>query len=116
MPYDLDQFIADCRASLGRDPGPPGREEVRKGLERLLANAEFVRKYCGDDAPNGIKILYEDTKLGFQVLSHCYDSARALSDRAEGGVIDECGHWVFEEKPRFICEQLGQFWAKSFPA
>jgi pimeloyl-ACP methyl ester carboxylesterase len=47
---------------------------------------------------------------------HCYDSARALSDRAEGGVIEECGHWVFEERPRFICDQLGQFWAKSTPA
>ena len=36
MPYDLDQFITDCRKSLERDPGPAGREEVRKGLERLL--------------------------------------------------------------------------------
>jgi predicted metal-dependent enzyme (double-stranded beta helix superfamily) len=74
--YDLDQFIADCRASLARDPGPAGREEVRKGLERLLGNADFVRTYCGDAAPSGVKILYEDAKLGFQVLSHCYDSAR----------------------------------------
>jgi pimeloyl-ACP methyl ester carboxylesterase len=45
--------------------------------------------------------------------THCYDSARALSDRAEGGVIEECGHWVFEEKTGFICKQLGQFWGKS---
>ena len=22
MPYDLDQFVADCRAILRRDPGP----------------------------------------------------------------------------------------------
>jgi pimeloyl-ACP methyl ester carboxylesterase len=45
--------------------------------------------------------------------SHCFDSAKALSDRAEGGVIEECGHWVFEEKTGFICEQLGQFWDKG---
>jgi pimeloyl-ACP methyl ester carboxylesterase len=45
--------------------------------------------------------------------SHCFDSAKALSDRAEGGVIEECGHWVFEEKTDFICEQLSQFWDKS---
>ena len=45
--------------------------------------------------------------------SHCFDSARALSDSAEGGVIEECGHWVFEEKTEFICRQLGQFWEKS---
>ena len=73
MPYDLDQFIADCCASLTRDPGPAGREEVRRRLERLLANPDFVQAYCGDDAPGGTKILYEDPKLGFQVLSHCYD-------------------------------------------
>ena len=29
MAYDLDQFIADCRSTLARDPGPAGREQVR---------------------------------------------------------------------------------------
>jgi pimeloyl-ACP methyl ester carboxylesterase len=45
--------------------------------------------------------------------SHCYDSAKALSDHAAGGVIDECGHWVFEERTDFICKQLEQFWNKA---
>ena len=49
MAYDLDQFIADCRTTLARDPGPAGREQVRADLERLLANADFVSAYCGDD-------------------------------------------------------------------
>jgi pimeloyl-ACP methyl ester carboxylesterase len=31
---------------------------------------------------------------------------------AEGGVIEECGHWVFEEKPDFICERLASFWQR----
>ena len=30
MAYDLDQFIADTRATLKRDPGPAGRENVRQ--------------------------------------------------------------------------------------
>src|SRR3954447_16735827 len=30
--------------------------------------------------------------------SHCIDSARSMAPHAEGGVIEECGHWVFEEK------------------
>jgi pimeloyl-ACP methyl ester carboxylesterase len=34
--------------------------------------------------------------------THCIDSARAISASAEGGVIPECGHWVFEEKTDFI--------------
>jgi pimeloyl-ACP methyl ester carboxylesterase len=44
--------------------------------------------------------------------SHCIDSARAISVGAEGGVIEECGHWVFEEKTDFICEQLASFWQR----
>jgi pimeloyl-ACP methyl ester carboxylesterase len=44
--------------------------------------------------------------------SHCIDSARSMAPHAEGGVIEECGHWVFEEKTEFIVEQLHLFWAK----
>jgi predicted metal-dependent enzyme (double-stranded beta helix superfamily) len=84
MAYDLDQFIADCRTSLERDSGPAGREEVRKRLERLLGNGDFVNAHCSDDAPNGVKILYEDPKLGFQVLSHCYDNPRASPPHDHG--------------------------------
>jgi len=76
MAYDLDQFIADCRLSLGRDPGPAGREEVRTNLERLLANQDFVRTYCADDAEQGLKVLYEDPRLGFQILAHINNKAR----------------------------------------
>lgn len=43
---------------------------------------------------------------------HCFDCAKAIATSAEGGVIEECGHWVFEEKTDFICQQLAAFWAK----
>jgi len=84
MAYEFDQFIADCRASLSRDPGPKGREEVRAGLERLLANHDFVKAHCGDGAPAGVKILYEDPKLGFQVLAHIMDKARTSPPHDHG--------------------------------
>ena len=63
MSYDLDQFVSDCRAILARDAGPNGREEVRVQLEHLLADQDFIRQYCGDDAPRGLKLLYEDKEL-----------------------------------------------------
>jgi hypothetical protein len=45
--------------------------------------------------------------------SHCFDSAKAISVRTErGGVIEECGHWAFEEKTDLICEQLASFWQR----
>jgi hypothetical protein len=76
MPYGLDEFVADCRAILLRDSGPAGREDVRQHLERLLTNKDFVAATCGDDVPTGLKVLYEDKDLGFQVLAHVNDKAR----------------------------------------
>jgi predicted metal-dependent enzyme (double-stranded beta helix superfamily) len=84
MTYGLDQFIADCKATLTRDPGPAGREKVRKDLERLLVNPDFVRSYCGEDQPAGIKVLYEDPDLGFQVLSHVMGKARVSPPHDHG--------------------------------
>jgi predicted metal-dependent enzyme (double-stranded beta helix superfamily) len=84
MAYDLDQFIADCKTTLARDPGPAGREQVRVKLEQLLANKDFVAKYADDDLPNGVKTLYEDPKLGFQVLAHIYNKARVSPPHDHG--------------------------------
>jgi len=38
MAYTLDEFAADCRRILKADPGPAGRETVRKRLQDLLMN------------------------------------------------------------------------------
>ena len=76
MSYDLIQFIADCQTSLKRDPGPAGREKDRANLERLLSNKDFVEKYCGDNVERGLKVLYEDPELKFQILAHINDKAR----------------------------------------
>jgi len=84
MSYDLEDFVSDCRAILSRDPGPTGREEIRLSLERLLANPDFVRQYCGDDVPQGLKVLYEDKDLGFQVLAHINDKARVSPPHDHG--------------------------------
>jgi hypothetical protein len=84
MPYDLDGFVSDCRSILTRDPGPQGREQVRLSLERLLSNKEFVEEYCGDQVPRGLKVLYEDSELGFQVLAHINDKARVSPPHDHG--------------------------------
>jgi pimeloyl-ACP methyl ester carboxylesterase len=43
--------------------------------------------------------------------SHCIDSAKAIATKAQGGVIEQCGHWVFQERTDFICDELDRFWA-----
>jgi len=83
MAYDIKQFVADCRDILGRDPGPTGREQVRANLERLLANEEFIDECCGDAVSCGLKVLYEDPTLGFQILAHINDKARVSPPHAK---------------------------------
>jgi pimeloyl-ACP methyl ester carboxylesterase len=43
---------------------------------------------------------------------HCFNCANAIANNAEGGVIEECGHWVFEEQTDFIVRELSQFWLR----
>jgi len=84
MPYNLDQFIADCRATLKRDPSPKGREEVRVKLEQLLRNQDFVEQHCGENAARGLNVLYEDPELKFQVLAHINEKARVSPPHDHG--------------------------------
>jgi pimeloyl-ACP methyl ester carboxylesterase len=42
---------------------------------------------------------------------HCFTSAQAIATTAAGGVIEDCGHWVFEEKSNLISEELNAFWS-----
>jgi hypothetical protein len=74
MAYTLDQFCRDCRTTLKGDDGPAGRERVRRSLERLLADTEFVETHVLS-APNGRHMLYEDPELGFVVLAHIDEDA-----------------------------------------
>lgn len=83
MPYELDRFIADCRATLTKDSGPAGRETVRQNLERLLSEPEFIARYCVDAKP-GLTVLYEDPDLGFQVLAHVNAKARVSPPHDHG--------------------------------
>lgn len=70
MAYTLDQFVADTSATLACDPGPSGREEVRKGLERLLANPDFVNFIKELDIVDGAHVLHKDRNLGYLILAH----------------------------------------------
>ena len=60
MTYTLAEFAADCRRILEADPGSAGRETVRKKLQDLLMNDDFVAANCGPSASVGAHLLYED--------------------------------------------------------
>ena len=84
MSYDLKRFIEDCRAALKRDPGPAGREKVRTLLEQLLRDKDFLAAHCSDATPKGLYVLHDDAELGFQVLAHINEKARASPPHDHG--------------------------------
>ena len=70
MSYTLQQFAAECRAALMKNPGPAGRELCRQYTERACSDRDFVGKHFGLDNTEDRKILYEDPDLKFCILAH----------------------------------------------
>ena len=84
MAYTLEQLIADCRAALGEDPGPPGRNQVCEHVRTACQDAAFVAEHLGrDDAPER-KILWEDPEFGFCILAHVYRGAKSSKPHDHG--------------------------------
>jgi predicted metal-dependent enzyme (double-stranded beta helix superfamily) len=84
MAYELSAFTRHVRQALIKDPGPAGREEVRLLLEKLLRDQDFIQRYCGEDRPAKLEVLYEDPDLGFQVLAHINGKARVSPPHDHG--------------------------------
>lgn len=108
MGYTLEQYSADCRAALLKDPGPAGRELVRQYTARVSTDPEFVAKYLGPNADAERKILYEDPDLHFCILAHVYKGAKISAPHDHGpswavysqvAGVTEMTDWRLLEKP-----------------
>lgn len=84
MAFTLEQLAADCRAALDTDPGPAGREEMRKLIAQACVDKDFVAKYLGPDNTTPRQILYEDDKHGFCILAHVYEGAKGSNPHDHG--------------------------------
>jgi hypothetical protein len=109
MPYTLEQFAADCRAALTKDPGPAGREQVRQFTERACADPDFVAKHFAPDNSDDRKILYEDPDLQFCILAHVYKGRKNSNPHDHGpswavyGQVEgttEMTDWRLLQKPQ----------------
>tara|TARA_B100000242_G_C42970890_1_gene450479 strand:- start:267 stop:800 length:534 start_codon:yes stop_codon:yes gene_type:complete len=76
MGYEIEEFCADTKQILQAEPGPTGREKVRRNLERLLKNPNFLAAECGPSAEPGIRTIYRDKDTGFNVLVHVYTEGK----------------------------------------
>ena len=102
--------------------------------------AEFLRTYkkpgafralleiyraLPQDAEDNRNILSRNGKLKMPVLAlggdksfgrgmECIESLRRVAVNVRGGLVKDCGHWIAEEQPDFLVEQLLGFFSE-FP-
>ena len=74
--YDLKDFCSDVKTALSTQNGEQARESIRKKLEKLLTNEDFISVHCHKDAKVGVHVLYQDEELGFMVLNHVINKGR----------------------------------------
>ena len=84
MSYTLEQFAADCREALKNDPGAPGREAVRRCVQRACQDEAFVCTHLGPDNRADRQILYEDPELGFCILVHVNEGPKSSDPHDHG--------------------------------
>jgi predicted metal-dependent enzyme (double-stranded beta helix superfamily) len=72
--YSFDAFLADCKADV--KDGEAGRERIRRNVERLLSQPDFVAEHFSSTAAAGVHVLHTDPETGFQVLAHVYDDGK----------------------------------------
>ena len=109
MTYTLEQLAADIRAALTAAPGPVGREQARRHVERACADQGFVAAHFGPGNSADRKILYEDPDLKFCICAHVYKGARGSSPHDHGPSwaiygqakgVTEMTDWRCLERPR----------------
>lgn len=76
MTYTLEAFCNDARNLLKADPGPAGVEQVRKKMEILVRDRNFVAEHFNDGVKHGPRRLFVDPELGFEVLGYRAEKAR----------------------------------------
>jgi hypothetical protein len=83
MAITLEQFAADCRATLQQNPGTPGRQKVRDLVAQALADPDFVATCIPPGTPER-HLLYEDPELGFAILAHGYVGPKSSAPHDHG--------------------------------
>ena len=76
MSQSLQTFAKECNSILKKNPGPEGREQIRRALEKVLKDPSFVAEHLGPDNNEPRKILYEDPDFKFCIVAHVHNGAK----------------------------------------
>lgn len=84
---------------------------LRGGLEHyrsISKNAEICASLAKTPLELPVLAFGGETVL----CSYVYDAAQLVARSVKGGVVPRCGHWIPEERPDFVVEELRRhFWS-----
>jgi pimeloyl-ACP methyl ester carboxylesterase len=116
-----DLYLGHIFARYAYDPDAVRPERMRRYVDAmreagaLRAGLEIYQEYFATAAQNE---QHGQTKLAMPVLAMGGEAClgpltkqclHLAADDVSGGVIERCGHWIGEERPDFIAEQLLSF-------
>ncbi|MDZ5446787.1 alpha/beta hydrolase [Micromonospora sp. 4G57] len=113
----VDRFTDSMMVHKG-SIGPEDAEEYARHLrdpDHLRASFDWFRAFGQDVADNA---AYRSTKLPMPVLAvgaraslgeQVAEQVRRYADTVSGEVVEDCGHWLFEERPAELSALLLPF-------
>jgi len=84
MGYTLHDFAADTRSALKANAGRKGLAKVKAMMERLVKDEHFVREYFHDGMNRGLRKIYTDPDLGFELMTYRWEEARGSQPHDHG--------------------------------
>ena len=99
---DIDEYVSHYSAPGG----------MRAGFEYYRAipiGAEQLKEYSKVKLPMPVLALGGEYSFGSAVL----DSMKSLAIDVHGGIVPLSGHWVAEERPDFLTQQLFRFFGNN---
>src|SRR5438093_164239 len=99
---DIDEYVSHYSSPGG----------MRAGFEYYRALSEDIKQnkeYSMIKLPMPVLVLGGECSFGDAAL----DSMRVLATDVRGSVIPNTGHWIPEEQPKFLADQLFKFFAAN---
>ena len=99
---DIDEYVSHYSAPGG----------MRAGFEYYRAfpiDAEQIKEYSKVKLPMPVLALGGENSFGTAPLV----SMQSISTNVRGGIVPLSGHWIAEENPKFLIEQLFNFFGNS---
>ena len=92
---DIDEYVRCYAAPGGLRAGFEYYRAIFTDAEHNIENARAKLK---------MPVLALGGVLGFREMA--FRSMQVLAENVRGGVIERCGHWIAEERPEYLTEQL----------